>query len=1099
MTEKISYIPSRLKNASVGGHVAGAADIIDDALNKTQEEINGIVLEPSNGLKDRVEQLEEQVSFDGSWEAAETASAVVSGSPGGGKITTANAVRGAIDVRTGYFECATAGSTARKDVLAAGFVLTTGGHIKVKMTSANTADNATMNISPTSTIVSANTKTLYYNGEPASASNSWEEGEVISVYYDGTNYQASNAQGGGGNGKKNLTGTSGFISTANVDTQGAVPTPSTNANYVYIKYGVDKGDVLLLTAKGSNTVNGKIWAFADANDNYTEGAEIGDTAENMLLIVPDGVKWVILNNNITTCPEYKWYYAKAGSVGAHEMLTESYLYGDLRILTIGETYKVDEAVKTTDKQLRRVTNAITSLSLSEPLAVGELKTANNTTYRSESAINVFNPSTEYTEGAYALGSMTVYTLTVSAENINAGNITVNEIEVAIEATDDAATIASKISSALNIEGWTDSASDNVITVRCNTIGNNTTTIIIPDTDSTGVVVDGISTPSETGTNIIRKYNGESWATAAVSDLITDGILVEADATWLLTNNTEQNSVQKDISSIVSNRIGDVHKEVSISFAKTTKSQWQYTNNGVVAVSNNNWTRSTNYIDVSGYYSVKLAFIGVSTWSEISTFFTGDNNRMIGTELLNDTYDYKEFIIPEGATRLYYSTRTATWPTFAAKGVIEPTVAELLNDINTDIASTTEKLDDRTLTQDALSISNYGLRNCIIAVGTKKWYDGTNTRHRIIPIGNYKAFVITANSTEPDGAYYGFLKDATVNVGESPVWASGESALRNVPIGQTRTTKDVPEDANYLYIHCTNSNQTYQPDAISGILELKYAVDDINSSIDELEEVKTAVLGTGNIRYTGEKINLRTSYSLSMKKLFNVFNSGVSMQGAAVYGDKLFQFYVGGTCYVYNLLDGSLIESFKMNALSTAHLGSPHFSNTFRNEGDEYPLLYVNGQDALGTGVICDYIVIDINGKADAEIVNSVTLEGFGIQSVCNAFDFDNGIGYSICGSSIVQPFKLSDSSWDINDRISYKPVGHIQDAVYCNGYIYINTGWYTNNETVKILGINVAEKRVSTVVDLGNANRESEGLSIYNNKLIMTIKGLNAAYEINPG
>jgi hypothetical protein len=44
MTEKISYIPSRIKNAAVGGHVAGADDIMDDELQLTQSQINSIVL-----------------------------------------------------------------------------------------------------------------------------------------------------------------------------------------------------------------------------------------------------------------------------------------------------------------------------------------------------------------------------------------------------------------------------------------------------------------------------------------------------------------------------------------------------------------------------------------------------------------------------------------------------------------------------------------------------------------------------------------------------------------------------------------------------------------------------------------------------------------------------------------------------------------------------------------------------------------------------------------------------------------------------------------------------------------------------------------------
>ena len=40
MTEAINYIPNRVRNAAVGGHVCGSADIIDDDLNKEQSQIN---------------------------------------------------------------------------------------------------------------------------------------------------------------------------------------------------------------------------------------------------------------------------------------------------------------------------------------------------------------------------------------------------------------------------------------------------------------------------------------------------------------------------------------------------------------------------------------------------------------------------------------------------------------------------------------------------------------------------------------------------------------------------------------------------------------------------------------------------------------------------------------------------------------------------------------------------------------------------------------------------------------------------------------------------------------------------------------------------
>ena len=40
MTENIVKIPARIKNAAIGGHVAGTEDIVDDVLEKTQAEIN---------------------------------------------------------------------------------------------------------------------------------------------------------------------------------------------------------------------------------------------------------------------------------------------------------------------------------------------------------------------------------------------------------------------------------------------------------------------------------------------------------------------------------------------------------------------------------------------------------------------------------------------------------------------------------------------------------------------------------------------------------------------------------------------------------------------------------------------------------------------------------------------------------------------------------------------------------------------------------------------------------------------------------------------------------------------------------------------------
>lgn len=88
-----------------------------------------------------------------------------------------------LQAQIGYFICDTASATAAKTIAATGYALTTGGNIRIKMTNANTADAVTLNINSTGA------KALFYNGAQASSTNSWEAGEVVEVYYDGTKYQ----------------------------------------------------------------------------------------------------------------------------------------------------------------------------------------------------------------------------------------------------------------------------------------------------------------------------------------------------------------------------------------------------------------------------------------------------------------------------------------------------------------------------------------------------------------------------------------------------------------------------------------------------------------------------------------------------------------------------------------------------------------------------------------------------------------------------------------------------------------------------------------------------------------------------------------------
>jgi hypothetical protein len=99
-------IGGRLHSEATGNVVAGANEILDDNLNKKQDVINDEVNQhlnaPGSGLEDRVSTLEDELSFHGEIEVENTPAGVVTGS---GKVTTANAVRGAMTLNgAGIFD-----------------------------------------------------------------------------------------------------------------------------------------------------------------------------------------------------------------------------------------------------------------------------------------------------------------------------------------------------------------------------------------------------------------------------------------------------------------------------------------------------------------------------------------------------------------------------------------------------------------------------------------------------------------------------------------------------------------------------------------------------------------------------------------------------------------------------------------------------------------------------------------------------------------------------------------------------------------------------------------------------------------------------------
>lgn len=92
---------------------------------------------------------------------------------------SANTAANNYNTLSGYYTCSSSADSSTK-IISMGTAFKAGISCKVKMTYANTAASVTFG-------TSATTYPMYYNGELASSSNTWEAGEVLEVWYDGTN------------------------------------------------------------------------------------------------------------------------------------------------------------------------------------------------------------------------------------------------------------------------------------------------------------------------------------------------------------------------------------------------------------------------------------------------------------------------------------------------------------------------------------------------------------------------------------------------------------------------------------------------------------------------------------------------------------------------------------------------------------------------------------------------------------------------------------------------------------------------------------------------------------------------------------------------
>lgn len=221
-----------------------------------------------------------------------------------------------------------------------------------------------------------------------------------------------------------------------------------------------------------------------------------------------------------------------------------------------------------------------------------------------------------------------------------------------------------------------------------------------------------------------------------------------------------------------------------------------------------------------------------------------------------------------------------------------------------------------------------------------------------------------------------LKNIDLRYGRSIVLYDKNRIVVGVLYGTDSTLKEVtisiPDNCCYLSV----SSPTGTLPIIEYADTFGKLLDNQLRAIDNDVMYRTRGFKNGAYEYFGEPINLK-SYTFNAHNTNKAFslNGSKSIQDCAIYGDTIFQFYstaptgiVAGNLVDYTTIaTGTLAESLHANTVS--------FSDTFYDEADEYPLLYVNEYQTGNTpsGKCYVYRLAIQNSTITANLVQTITL------------------------------------------------------------------------------------------------------------------------------
>lgn len=256
-----------------------------------------------------------------------------------------------------------------------------------------------------------------------------------------------------------------------------------------------------------------------------------------------------------------------------------------------------------------------------------------------------------------------------------------------------------------------------------------------------------------------------------------------------------------------------------------------------------------------------------------------------------------------------------------------------------------------------------------------------------------------------------------------------------------------------------------------------------------------------IQITQGTIQESDKIGLKIEKYMNQNSPEVSVQGAASYGDYLFQFEnYNANIYIYNLKTKVFIEKVPLAKNSNNHCNNASFSSIFYEEGDEFPLLYVSGGVTSTYNHVQVYRIIFSDNRFIFEKVQEIEFpkatDNNKMHSTQAILD-DNYMYVLTKGTdqTFISKFEIPDNKIssialvdeDIIEQFEVKDYIHKQGAIIKNGFLYILYGVPAWGDTNYLRIIDLSNYEDTCVYNLSELGfwQEFEGLSFYNDSLIV--------------